>query len=357
MPGSFYPLPAQEHCRFRLNAALRGLLVTTPTFRALLLTRPADENVSAIVELDEDALPAGDVLVNVKYSTVNYKDGMAISGSAHRQVVQFFPFVPGVDFSGVVEHSDSPEFKPGDEVILNGWGVGEKHWGGFSEKARVRAEWLVHLPEGMSLRQAMSHGSAGLSAMLCINALERHGIDKSKKVLVTGASGGVGSVAVMLLAKLGYHTVASSGRPEHEGYLRALGATEIIDRKSLAVLADPPLMDERWGAVIDNVGGSTLSNALASMCYGGAIASLGLVGGRDLITTVLPFIMRAVTLIGVNSVYCSKADRVAAWARLAELLPDGLPGDVVEEIGLEQVPERALAVVRGEVRGRTIVAL
>lgn len=331
--------------------------MTTRSFRALLLTRPADENVSAIVELSEDDLPAGDVLVNVKYSTVNYKDGMAISGSAHRQVVQFFPFVPGVDFSGVVEHSDSPEFKPGDEVILNGWGVGEKHWGGFAEKARVRAEWLVPVPKGMSLRQAMSHGSAGLSAMLCINALENHGIDASKKVLVTGATGGVGSVALMLLSKLGYHTVASSGRPEHEDYLRALGADEIIDRNSIATLPDAPLLDEQWGAVIDNVGGNTLSHALASMCYGGAIASLGLVGGRDLTTTVLPFIMRAVAIIGVNSVYCSKADRIAAWTRLAELLPDGLPGDVIEEISLEQVPERALAIVRGEVRGRTIVAL
>jgi acrylyl-CoA reductase (NADPH) len=322
-----------------------------------MLTRPADTNIASVVELNEADLPAGDVLVRVKYSTVNYKDGMAISGSAHRQVVQFFPFVPGVDFSGVVVRSESSDYRPGDEVILNGWGVGEKHWGGFAEMARVRSEWLVPLPKGMTLKQAMAHGSAGLSAMLCINALEKQGIDKDLDVLVTGASGGVGSVALMLLKKLGYRAVASSGRPEHSQYLLALGADRVVDRESLAVLPATPLLEERWGAVIDNVGGTTLSNALASMAYGGAIASLGLVGGRELQTTVLPFIMRAVALLGVNSVYCSKEDRLLAWNRLAELLPDGLPGDVIDEIGLEQVPQRALEIIKGGVRGRTIVVL
>lgn len=329
----------------------------TSTFRALMLTRAEDENKASVVQLLEADLPDGDVLVRVKYSTVNYKDGMAISGKAHRQVVQFFPFVPGVDFSGVVESSDSPRFKPGDEVILNGWGVGEKHWGGFAEKARVRSEWLVPLPKGMTLRQAMAYGSAGLSAMLCINALERHGIDKTKEVLVTGASGGVGSVALMLLKKLGYRPVASSGRPEHSQYLMSLGADRVVDRNTLSHLPENPLLDEKWGAVIDNVGGALLSNALASMYYGGAIASLGLVGGRDLATTVMPFIMRAVAIIGVNSVYCPTEQRIAAWSRLSELLPDGLPGDVIDEISLDEVPERALAIVRGDVRGRTVVAL
>jgi acrylyl-CoA reductase (NADPH) len=331
--------------------------MSTSKFRALMLTRPQDENEASIVQLAESDLPDGDVLVRVKYSTVNYKDGMAISGKAHRQVVQFFPFVPGVDFSGVVESSDSPRFKPGDEVILNGWGVGEKHWGGFAQKARVRSEWLVPLPKGMTLRQAMAHGSAGLSAMLCINALERHGIDKTQEVLVTGASGGVGSIALMLLKKLGYRPVASSGRPEHREYLISLGADRVVDRNTISQAPETPLLEDRWGAVIDNVGGATLSNALASMCYGGAIASLGLVGGRDLATTVMPFIMRAVSIIGINSVYCSTEQRIAAWNRLAELLPEGIPENVIDEITLDEVPERALAIVRGGVRGRTIVAL
>jgi acrylyl-CoA reductase (NADPH) len=331
--------------------------VSDSSFRALLLTRPAETNIAAVVELHESDLPAGDVLIRVKYSTVNYKDGMAISGAAHRQVVQFFPFVPGVDFSGVVISSESPDYQPGDEVILNGWGVGEKHWGGFAEMARVRSEWLVPLPKGMSLKQAMAHGSAGLSAMLCINALEKHGIDKDKDVLVTGASGGVGSVALMLLKKLGYRAVGSSGRPEHTDYMLSLGADRVVDRQSISSLPETPLLEERWGAVIDNVGGTTLSNALASMAYGGAIASLGLVGGRELNTTVLPFIMRAVALIGVNSVYCKKEDRVHAWNRLAELLPEGLPGDVIHEIGLDEVPGRALDIIKGGVRGRTIVVL
>lgn len=281
----------------------------------------------------------------------------AICGTTQRQVAQFFPFVPGVDFSGVVEQSDSPLFAPGDPVILNGWGVGEKHWGGFAQKARVRSEWLVPLPAGMSLKTAMELGSAGLSAMLCINALERHGIDKQREVLVTGASGGVGSVALMLLDKLGYRTVASSGRPEHNDYLTALGAHRIIARASIALLPATPLFDEHWGAVIDNVGGSTLSNAIASTCYGGASASLSLVGGRDLTTTVLPFIMRAVALLGVNSVNCPIDERIAAWNRLAHILPDGLPADAVEVIGLDQVAERASAIVQGSVRGRTVVAL
>ena len=326
-------------------------------FRALMLTRQGDQNQANVVQISEADLPEGDVWVKVKYSTVNYKDGMAISGSAHRQVVQFFPFVPGVDFCGVVERSASPLYKPGDEVILNGWGVGENWWGGFAEKACVRAEWLVPLPPGMSLKQSMAHGSAGLSAMLCINALERHGLDRDREVLVTGASGGVGSVALMILSKLGYRTVASSGRPEHRDYLLALGAADVVDRHSIEGLPETPLLAERWGGVIDNVGGTTLSNALASMAYGGAIASLGLVGGRDLATTVLPFIMRAVSLIGINSVYCKTPERIAAWQRLAEILPDDLPDGVVDEIGLEDIPERARQIIRGEVRGRTIVVL
>ncbi|WP_213767867.1 MDR family oxidoreductase [Caballeronia sp. dw_19] len=326
-------------------------------FRALLLRRSGEQIEAAVEHLDEDDLPAGDVLVRVRYSDVNYKDGLAITGTGHRQVVQHFPFVPGIDFAGVVERSDSDRFRPGDEVVLTGWGVGEKHWGGFAEKARVSAEWLVPLPTGMTMRQAMAYGTAGLSAMLCVDALERHGIDPKREVLVTGAGGGVGSVALLLLHRLGYHVVASSGRPEQEAYLRSLGAQSLVGRSTLAEPPAQPLLPERWGGVIDNVGGTTLAHALAGMAYGGAIASLGLVGGRDLNTTVLPFIMRGVALLGVDSVYCPTERRITAWRRLAELIPDGLPGESIEEIGLDELPARAAAIMKGHVRGRTIVAL
>jgi acrylyl-CoA reductase (NADPH) len=326
-------------------------------FRALVL-RCTDQAIGAAVEeLTDDDLPAGDVRVRICYSDVNYKDGLAITGAGHRKVVQHFPFVPGIDFAGVVEQSDSDRFRPGDEVVLTGWGVGEKHWGGFAEKARISADWLVPLPAGMTLRQAMAYGTAGLSAMLCVDALERHGIDRSREILVTGAGGGVGSVALLLLHRLGYRAVASSGRPEQADYLRSLGAESIVERGALAEPPAQPLQTERWGGVIDNVGGTTLSNALASTAYGGAIASLGLVGGRDLNTTVLPFIMRGVALLGIDSVYCPTERRIKAWQRLAKLVPDGLPGEAIEEIGLDQLSARAAAIMDGRVRGRTIVAL
>jgi acrylyl-CoA reductase (NADPH) len=326
-------------------------------FRALVLRRPHDEIEAAIETLNVDDLPPGDVLVRVCYSDVNYKDGLAITGAGHRQVVQNFPFVPGIDFAGIVERSDSDRFKAGDEVVLTGWGVGEKHWGGFAEKARVHADWLAPLPAGMSMRQAMAYGTAGLSAMLCVNALERHGIDRAREVLVTGAGGGVGSVALMILKRLGYHVIASSGRPEERDYLRLLGAEGFIDRAEFAEPPAQPLLTERWGGAIDSVGGTTLANVLASTAYGGAIASLGLAGGRDLNTTVLPFIMRSVALLGVDSVHCPTPERSAAWNRLAELVPDGLPESVVEEITLDDLPARAIAIMQGHVRGRTIVAL
>jgi acrylyl-CoA reductase (NADPH) len=265
--------------------------------------------------------------------------------------------VPGVDFAEVVERSKSGRFRAGDEVILTGWGVGEYHWGGLAEKAQVKSEWLVPLPKGMTLRQSMTHGSAGLSAMLCVNELEHHGIDKSREVLVTGASGGVGSVALMLLKQLGYRPIGSSGRPEHADYLKRIGAGRIVDRETIATMPATPLLSEQWGAVIDNVGGSTLANALASVAYGGAVASLGLVGGRDLSTTVMPFIMRAVALIGIDSVYCPTEKRITAWDRLSAVLPNGLPSAIVEEIGLDDVIERARLIVQGGVRGRIIVAL
>lgn len=327
-------------------------------FKALVLRRPGETIETSIETLSDDDLPEGDVLIRVRYSDMGYKDGLAITGAGHRQLVQSFPFVPGVDFAGVVELSDTTRFKPGDEVIVTGWGVGERHWGGYAEKARVRSEWLVPVPVGMTMRQAMTYGSAGLSAMLCVNALERYSVAAGSDILVTGATGGVGSVAVMLLHRLGYRVIGSTSRAnEEKDYLRALGADEVIAAKDISGLPAQPLLPERWTGAIDNVGGATLANILASTAYGGAIAALGLVGGVDLETTVLPFIKRGIALLGVDSEKCPNEKRIAAWQRLAEILPQGLPDEVIEEIGLEALPARAEAIMRGQVRGRTLVAL
>lgn len=331
--------------------------MTSTSFRALVLRRPSDTNVAAIEDVDMAALPAGDVLVRVQFSNVNYKDGLAITGIGHRQVVNSFPFIPGVDFAGIVEESQSDRFKPGDTVVLTGWGVGETHWGGYAEKARVKSDWLSVLPDGMTARQAMTYGSAGLSAMLCVEALEKYGIAVGSEVLVTGASGGVGSVAIMLLDKLGYKPVASTQRAELEPYLISLGAHRIIDAKSFSITPEKPLLDEQWIASIDNVGGATLANILASTAYGGAAVSLGLVGGRDLNTTVMPFIKRNIALLGVDSVYTPADRRDQAWRRLLDVLPDGLPDEVIEEIGLDDVPAHAAAIMKGQLRGRTVVAI
>jgi len=327
-------------------------------FKALVLRRPGETIEASIETLSDDDLPAGDVLIRVHYSDMGYKDGLAITGAGHRQLVQSFPFVPGVDFAGVVELSDTTRFKRGDEVIVTGWGVGERHWGGYAEKARVRSEWLVPVPVGMTMRQAMTYGSAGLSAMLCVNALERYGVAARSDILVTGATGGVGSVAVMLLHRLGYRVIGSTSRAnEEKDYLRALGADEVIAAKDIGGLPAQPLLPERWVGAIDNVGGATLANVLASTAYGGAIAALGLVSGANLQTTVLPFIKRGVALLGVDSEKCPNETRIAAWRRLVEVIPEGLPDGVVEEVGLETLPARADAIIRGQVRGRTLVAL
>jgi acrylyl-CoA reductase (NADPH) len=264
--------------------------------------------------------------------------------------------VPGIDLAGIVEDSDDPKFPVGAEVVLTGWGVGEGSWGGMAQKARARADWLVPLTGGMSLKWAMTFGTAGLTAMLCVDALERHGLDRSREVLVTGATGGVGSVAVALLAKLGYRVAAATGRPEHEAYLRQLGAESLVPRADLAA-PSRPLASERWAGAVDSVGSQTLATTLASTAYGGAVAACGLVGGADLPATVMPFIIRGVSLLGIDSVRCPTERRLDAWRRLAELLPDGLPGEAIEEVGLAQVAERAGAIVRGEVRGRVIVKL
>ncbi len=310
------------------------------TFKALVLRRPAETIEASVETLADDDLPEAEVLVLVRYSDMGYKDGLAITGAWHRQLVQSFPFVPGVDFSGVVARSESDRFKPGDEVICTGWGVGERHWGGYAERARVNAEWLVHVPAGMTMRQAMTYGSAGLSAMLCVNALERYGIVAGSDILVTGATGGVGSVAVMLLHRLGYRVYASTSRPEEETYLRALGADGIVAAKDIGVPPEQPLLPERWSGAIDNVGGATLANVLAGTAYGGAVAALGLVGGTGLQTTVLPFIKRGVALLGIDSEKCPNPIRIVAWQRLVEILPEGMPDDVIEEIGLEALPAR-----------------
>ncbi|MCS0494788.1 oxidoreductase [Ancylobacter sp. MQZ15Z-1] len=323
-------------------------------FQALVL-RQADGATTASVEtMRDDDLPAGEVTIAVRYSSLNYKDGLAITGKG--RIVRNFPMVPGIDLAGVVEESRDARFPAGAEVVLTGWGVGETNWGGMAQKARAKGDWLVARPQAMSLEQTMSFGTAGLTAMLCVDALERHGIDRAREVLVTGASGGVGSVAVALLAKLGYRVAAATGRPEHGAYLRELGAETIVPR---AELAQPsrPLASERWGGAVDTVGGQTLVSALAATAYGGAVAACGLVGGADLPGTVMPFIIRGVSLLGIDSVRCPIDRRTTAWRRLSELLPDGLPGEVVEEIGLGEVADKAADIVRGAVRGRVVVKL
>lgn len=324
------------------------------TFHALVLREGTKAPAASVETVSDDQLPAGDVTVAVEYSGLNYKDGLAITGKG--RIVRTYPMVPGIDLVGRVETSNSPAFKPGDEVILTGWGVGENHWGGYAEKARVRAEWLVPLPAGMTPRQAMVFGTAGFTAMLCVDALESHGVDRNREVLVTGAAGGVGSVAVALLGRLGYRVTAATGRPALASYLKSLGAEGIIDRAELAVPCKP-LLSERWAGVVDTVGGQTLATALAGVVCDGAATACGLAGGSDLPATVMPFILRGVRLIGISSVRCPISRRLAAWRRLADLLPDGLPDEAVEEISLADLPEKAEAILAGHVRGRVIVKL
>ena len=326
------------------------------TFRALVL-READRKVSAAIEtLNDEDLPEGEVLVRVSHSTVNYKDGMVINGIG--RLVRDYPHVPGIDFSGTVEASDSPDFKPGDSVVLTGWRVGEVHWGGHAEKARVKADWLVPLPEGLSEADAMAVGTAGFTAMLAVRALEDHGVTPgSGEVLVTGASGGVGSVATAILANLGYNVAASTGRPEQADYLKSLGATTIIDRAGLAELPSRPLARERFAGAIDNVGGSTLSNLLTQMAYGGSVAAVGLTGGNELSGTVLPFLLRGVNLLGIDSVMCPKERRLETWRRVARDLPMDKLNAMVESHGIDDLPRLGKEILNGAVRGRAVVKI
>ncbi|MFC6670531.1 MDR family oxidoreductase [Marinobacterium aestuariivivens] len=322
-------------------------------FKGILIEKDDNGYRAELKELAELQLPEGEVLVRVEYSTLNYKDGLAITGKS--PVVRRFPMVPGVDLAGTVEDSSDPAFKPGDRVVLNGWGVGEVHWGGLAEKARLKSEWLMPLPEGLSVRQAMAVGTAGYTAMLCVMALERQGVTPDQgEVLVTGANGGVGSFAVQLLAKLGYRVVASTGRPQEADYLKSLGAAEIIDR---AELSEPgkPLQRERWAGAIDSVGSHTLANVCAGTRYGGAVAACGLAQGMDFPATVAPFILRGVTLAGVDSVMCPMPKRVEAWNRLAGLVDAPALDNIAHEIGLEQAIDTARDLLDGKVRGRVIV--
>jgi acrylyl-CoA reductase (NADPH) len=323
-------------------------------FRALLLHEEDGEIVPRIEMVDEDRLPPGDVTVAVEYSTLNYKDGMILQGLG--RLVRHYPHIPGVDFAGTVERSGSPEFNPGDPVILTGWRVGEAHWGGYAEKARVRASHLVHRPEGVTARQAMAIGTAGFTAMLAVIALERHGLQPGAgDVLVTGAAGGVGSIAVVLLSHLGYRVIASTGRLELRPYLIELGAADLIERAALAAKPARPLDSERWAGAVDAVGGTTLATILTQLEYRASVAACGLAGGGDLPATVIPFLLRGVNLLGIDSVMCPREDRIAAWQRLTHDLPlDKLVG-MTETVPLSALPELAPRILKGEIRGRIVV--
>lgn len=325
-------------------------------FQALVLSADDEGKVSQSFEtLPNDRLPEGDVTVAVKYTTLNYKDGMILNGIG--KLVRDYPHVPGIDFAGVVEASDNPDFNPGDEVILTGWRVGEVHWGGYATRARVKGEWLVPLPDGISLQQSMAIGTAGLTAMLAIMTLEEHGLstDSELEVLVTGASGGVGSIATSILSNLGYKVAASTGRAEQAEYLTELGATTIVPREELAEGPKGPLGRERWAGVIDNVGGNTLHHALATLAYWGACASVGNAGSFKLDTTVLPFLLRGINLCGIDSATCSKARRIIAWGRLASQLPLDKLDQASNPAGFADLPDLAGKILKGGIRGRTVV--
>ena len=325
------------------------------TFKAIVIDKADTGQTVRLTDFDEKDLMDGDVTVRVEWSTVNYKDGLAITGKA--PVVRRFPMIAGVDFAGTVESSTHPKWKPGDQVILNGWGVGETHLGAYAEKARVKGDWLVRRPAGISTRDAMAIGTAGYTAMLAVMALERADINPSRgPVIVTGAAGGVGSVAVALLAKLGYAVAVSTGRPEEAAYLKGLGASEIINRNELAGPARP-LAKERWAGGIDAVGSTTLANVLSMTRYGGAVAACGLASGMDLPTTVAPFILRGISLIGIDSVICPLPHREAAWRRLEADLDHRKVMAMASEINLDEVIAAGGRIVDGKVRGRIVVKI
>jgi acrylyl-CoA reductase (NADPH) len=322
-------------------------------FKGILITKGDAGYAASVQSMDESVLGDGDVTVHVEWSTLNYKDGLAITGKS--PVVRRFPLVPGIDFSGTVSASSNPHWKVGDKVLLNGWGVGESHCGGLAEVARVKGEWLTALPSKFSTRQAMSIGTAGYTAMLCVMALEKHGVKPGDgEILVTGASGGVGSVAVSLLSKLGYAVTASTGRLAESPYLMSLGATSVIDRNELSA-PGKPLAKERWAGVVDSVGSHTLANACAATKYGGAVAACGLAGGMDFPASVAPFILRAVTLYGIDSVMAPQALRSLAWSRLATDLDVSKLDALTTQIELDDAIDTARQLLEGKVRGRVVV--
>ncbi|MFS3134369.1 MDR family oxidoreductase [Gluconacetobacter sacchari] len=325
-------------------------------FQALLIEKDASgaQHV-ALRRMTEDALPEGDVTVRVEWSTLNYKDALAITGRG--PIVRRFPMVPGIDFAGTVTQSDDPALSPGDRVVLNGWGVGESHWGGLAGRARVRGDWLVPLPAGLSTRQAMAIGTAGYTAMLCVMALEREGVHpESGPIVVSGASGGVGSIALMLLSRLGYTVEAITGRPREGTYLEALGAAAILPRDAFTSVGKP-LERARWAGAVDVAGGRVLANLCAGMMPGGVVTACGLAGGMDFPATVAPFILRGVSLIGIDSVQCPRDRRMTAWNRLAELIDPQRLDLMTRQIALAEVPDTARALLDGTTHGRVIVTM
>jgi acrylyl-CoA reductase (NADPH) len=324
-------------------------------FRALVLEKEGDAAVAHVRELEDSAMPAGDVTVAVEHSTLNYKDGLALSPTGGG-IVRAWPHVAGIDFAGTVEASSDGRYKPGDKVVLTGWRVGEVHWGGYAQKARVKADWLVPLPVGLTTRQAMAVGTAGFTAMLAVLALEEHGLTPSRgEVLVTGAAGGVGSVAVAVLAGRGYQVAAVTGRAETEEYLRDLGAARIVPRAELAEVVKRPLESETWAGCVDAVGGAMLARVLGQMKYGGSVAAVGLAGGAALPASVIPFLLRGVNLLGIDSVTVPYERRVRAWGRVVSDLPMGKLEAMVRPAVLGDLPALGAAILKGEVQGRVVV--
>ncbi|MGY3080127.1 acrylyl-CoA reductase (NADPH) [Bradyrhizobium sp. LM6.10] len=324
-------------------------------FKAIRIDKADKGTTAQLTQFDEAELMEGDVTVRVEWSTLNYKDGLALTGKA--PVVRRFPMIAGIDFAGTVEQSSHPQWKAGDKVVCTGWGMGETHLGAYAEKARVKGDWLVALPQGLSARDAMAIGTAGFTAMLSVLALEKHGLSpKSGPVVVTGAAGGVGSVATAVLSKLGYHVIASTGRASEADYLKEIGATEVIDRNELSAAAKP-IGKERWAGGVDSVGSTTLANLLSMTKYGGAIAACGLAAGMDLPSSVAPFILRGVCLLGIDSVMCPMEPRKAAWQRLASDLDRTKLAEITHEISLSEVSEWGAKILAGQVRGRIVVKI
>jgi acrylyl-CoA reductase (NADPH) len=326
-------------------------------FQAIVVRKAEQGFAVGLERLGRANLPEGDIIIQAAYSSLNYKDGLALTDSS--KVLRSFPIVPGIDLAGTIIESNHAEYSPGEQVILTGWGVGERYWGGYTQFTRVRSEWLVPLPKGLSLKQAMAIGTAGLTAMLSVMALEEHGLSprNGRELVVTGAAGGVGSIAVALLAQLGYEVAASTGRPETHDYLRRLGASNLLDRRQLSNPSNRPLESERWGGAVDTVGGETLANILRSMAHDTSVAACGLAGGTELPTSVLPFILRGVNLLGINSVMCPYERRQRAWQRLAHELPLDLLAEMTQEVPLSKVQELAPQILAGKVRGRVVVDL